>query len=63
MAAALEERSACEVLDWNDAIDALKKEIEVLEVDKVRLSAEVGGLSTARADAENFYKEVEVLRK
>jgi hypothetical protein len=63
MAAALEERNTCEVLDQNGAIDALKKEIEVLEVDKVWLSAEVGGLSTARADVGNFYKEAEVLRK
>jgi hypothetical protein len=63
MAATLEERIMCEVLDQNDAIDALKKETEVLEVDKVRLLAEVGGLSTARADVENFCKEAEVLRK
>jgi hypothetical protein len=63
MAAALEERIMCEALDQNGAIDALKKEIEVLEVDKVRLLAEVGGLSTARADVENFCKEAEVLRK
>jgi hypothetical protein len=34
MAAALEECSSREVLDRNDAIDALKKEIEVLETQK-----------------------------
>jgi seryl-tRNA synthetase len=63
MAAALEECSMREVLDLNDAIDALKKEIEVLEAEKVRISMEVGGLPTTHADAENFCKEAEVLRK
>jgi seryl-tRNA synthetase len=41
----------------------LKKEIEVLEAEKVRISTEIGGLPTTRADAENFRKEAEVLRK
>jgi hypothetical protein len=62
MAAALEEHSMHEVLDRNDAIDALK-EAELLEAEKVRLSVEVVGLSTSRADTENLRKEVEVLRK
>jgi hypothetical protein len=35
MAAALEECSTHEVLDQNDTIDALKKEIEALEAEKV----------------------------
>jgi hypothetical protein len=41
----------------------LKKEVELLEAEKVRLSTEVVGLSTARTDAENIRKEAKVLRK
>jgi hypothetical protein len=37
MAAALEERSTHEVLDWNEAIEALKAEVEVLGAEKTRL--------------------------
>jgi predicted transcriptional regulator len=63
MVAALEERSTREVLDQNDAIDALKKEIEVLETEKARLSVEVRVLSTARTDVEVLHKEAEALKK
>jgi hypothetical protein len=35
MATALEEHSTHEVLDRNDVIDALKKEVELLEAQKV----------------------------
>jgi cell division protein FtsB len=48
MATALEERSH-EVLDRNEAIEALKKEVEVLVAQKTHLTAEVGGLSSACA--------------
>jgi type II secretory pathway component PulC len=54
MAVALEERSTHEVLDRNEAIETLKTEVEVLVVEKTRLMAEVGGLSTAHAEAENL---------
>jgi chromosome segregation ATPase len=63
MAAALEERSTRVLLDRNDTIEALKKEIEVLEAEKTRLSVEVGGLRTARADADDLCSQVETLTK
>jgi hypothetical protein len=59
MVAALEEHSTHEVLDRNDAIDALKKEIEVLETEKAQLSVEVRVLSTTRTDTEVLHKEAE----
>jgi hypothetical protein len=54
MAAALEECNTRVVLYQNGAIEALKREIEVLEAKKTRLMAEVGGLSTACAKAEDL---------
>jgi predicted RNase H-like nuclease (RuvC/YqgF family) len=63
MAAALEERITREVLDRNEAIEALKEEVEVLGAKKTRLVAEVGGLSIACVEAENLRKEIESLRK
>jgi FtsZ-binding cell division protein ZapB len=51
------------LLDRNDTIEALKKEIEVLEAEKTRLSAEVGGLRTARADVDDLRSQVETLTK
>jgi hypothetical protein len=41
MALVLEERSTSELLGRNDAIKALKKENELLESEKTKLSAEV----------------------
>jgi predicted RNase H-like nuclease (RuvC/YqgF family) len=63
MVAALQERSTCELLDCNDAIEALKKEIEVLEAEKTRLSAEVDGLRTTHANVDNLHAQVETLTK
>jgi prefoldin subunit 5 len=63
MATALEECSTCEVLDRNEAIEALKKEIEVLVAEKTHLTAEVGGLSSTRAEVENLRKEADLLKK
>jgi FtsZ-binding cell division protein ZapB len=63
MAAALEERNTHEVLDWNEDIKALKMEVEVLVAEKTRLTAEVGGLSSARAEVENLRKEMNLLKK
>jgi tRNA(Ser,Leu) C12 N-acetylase TAN1 len=63
MAAALEERSTCELLDRNDAIEALKKEIEVLEAEKTRLLAEVDGLRTTHTNADDLHAQVETLTK
>jgi FtsZ-binding cell division protein ZapB len=63
MASALEERSTCEVLDRNEAIEVLKKEVEVLVAKKTRLTTEVGGLSSARAEVENLWKETDLLKK
>jgi FtsZ-binding cell division protein ZapB len=63
MAAALEERNTREVLDRNEDIKALKMEVEVLVAEKTRLTAEVGGLSSARAEVENLRKETNLLKK
>jgi hypothetical protein len=70
LALTLEERSTSELLGWNDAIKALKKENELLESEKTKLSAEVvelanlclvvGGLWTKK---EKVDKEVVELRK
>jgi predicted transcriptional regulator len=70
MALALKERSISELLGQNDAIKALKKENELLESEKTKLSAEVvelanlrlelGGLQTEK---EKVDKEVVELRK
>jgi len=38
MAAVLEERCSLEVISRNEAIEALKREIETLEAEKARLS-------------------------
>lgn len=63
MSAALDERSTREVLDRNDAIDALKKEVEILEAEKTWLSAEVSNLNATRADLGNLRTKVESLTK
>ena len=44
MAEALKEHSTQEVVDHNQAIEALKKEVETLEAEKDRLIGEVGVL-------------------
>jgi hypothetical protein len=63
MAAALEECSTREVLDRNEAIEALKKEVEVFVAEKTCLTMEVGGLSSARVEVENLRKETDLLKK
>jgi hypothetical protein len=70
MALALEERSTSELLGWNDAIKALKKENELLESEKTKLSAEVVELANLRlvvgglrTEKEKVDKEVVELRK
>jgi hypothetical protein len=44
------------VVDRNLAIEALKKEVDTLEVEKTRLVGEVGGLRTAHAKLEELHK-------
>lgn len=63
MAAALEEHGSLEVLNQNEAIEALKKENDNLEAKKAKLALEVRGLTTARAKAENLRKETKNLLK
>ena len=62
MAEALEERSTQEVVDRNLVIEALKKEMDVLEVEKTWLVGEVGCLRTAHAKLEELQK-VDLLNK
>jgi hypothetical protein len=57
---AIEERGMQEVVNHNFAIEALKKEVHILNAEKTRLAGEVGGLS---ADLENLRKEVNSLNK
>ena len=62
MAAALEERCSREVICRDEAIDALKKDNETLEAEKVRLSEEVRGFSLARQELESLRKERDELK-
>jgi len=62
MAAALEERCSREVICRDEAIDALKKENETLEVEKVRLSEEARGFSLTRQELEALRKERDELK-
>ena len=63
MAEVLEEHSTQEVVDRNLAIEALKKEMDILEVEKTRLAGEVGGLRTAQAELGELQKKVDLLNK
>ena len=63
MVEALEERSTQEVVDCNLAIEALKKGMDILEVEKTRLTREVGGLRTAQAELGELQKKVDLLNK
>jgi hypothetical protein len=62
MATTLEECSTREVLDRNEAIEALK-EVEVLVAEKTHLTMEVSGLSSAHVKVENLWKETDLLNK
>ena len=62
MAAALEERCTREVICRDEAIGALKKENEILEAEKVRLSEEVRGISLVRQELEALRKERDELK-
>jgi hypothetical protein len=52
-----------EVVDYNLAIEALKKEVETLEAEKTRLAGEVGGLCITHAKLEELQKKVDLLNK
>ena len=52
-----------EVVDRNQAIEALKKQVDTLEAEKTQLVGEVGGLRTAQANLENLWKNVDSLSK
>ena len=56
---AIEARGTQEVVNRNLAIEALKKELDIVEAKKTQFVGEVGGLSAARTDLENLRKEVE----
>ena len=52
-----------EVVDRNQAIEALKKQVDTLEAEKTQLVGEVGGLRTAQPDLEGLRKNVDSLIK
>lgn len=56
-------RRFCEVLDRNEAISLLKKEVELLSAEKERLLAEAKDLPFARSESEGLRKEVVWLRQ
>jgi len=62
MAVALEERCSREVIYHDEAIGALKKENEIMEAEKVRLSEEVRGFSLVRQELEALRKERDELK-
>ena len=45
------------------AIEALKKELEMVEAEKARLAGEIAGLRVAHGDFENLQGKVESLGK
>lgn len=63
LAEALEERGTQEVVDRNLVIEALKKELEVVEEEKKRLTAEVATLRSSRKEIEDLKVKVESLDK
>jgi len=60
---ALEERGTQAVVARDLAIEALKKELEMVEAEKAQLAGEIAGLSVARGDFENLQGKVESLGK
>jgi chromosome segregation ATPase len=59
MALAMEERTTMEMLGRNNAIEILKREVEVLESEKTKLSAEVFELASLRLEVNNLYGDRE----
>jgi hypothetical protein len=51
------------VVDRNLSIEALKKELEMVEDEKTRLAGEIVGLRMARGDFENLQGQVNSLGK
>ena len=60
---AIEEHGMQAMVDRDLAIEALKKELEMVEAKKARLTREIAGLSVARGDFENLQGKVESLGK
>jgi len=58
VAEALEERSTQEVVDRNLAIEALKKEMDILEAEKTRLAVEVGGSAPPKLSWGSFRRRL-----
>ena len=63
MAGALEEWASKEVIDPDGAIEALKKEVEMLEVERAWLAGEVENLRVAQSDVENLRGKMSSLSK
>jgi hypothetical protein len=59
MALALEECNTTELLGQNDAIKTLKKENELLETEKAKLSEEVAELASLRLEVGGLRTEKE----
>jgi cell division protein FtsB len=63
MAAAIEERGTRKVLDRNDAIKALKKEIDVLKAEKTQQSLEVASLNVFALMRRTFVARLKLLTR
>ncbi|XP_066341470.1 uncharacterized protein [Miscanthus floridulus] len=63
MSEVLEERTVEEVIKWDEAIEALQKELDKVEDEKKRLSAEVADLRVAHQTADDLKIQVGALEK
>lgn len=60
---ALEERGTQAVVDRDLAIEALKKELEMVEAEKTRPAGEVAGLHASQVNFDDLKKKVESLNR
>ena len=60
---AFEERGTQAVVDRDLAIEALKKELEMVEAEKTRPAGEVAGLHTSQVNFDDLKKKVESLNR
>jgi hypothetical protein len=62
MAMAMEERTTTEMLGWNNAVETLKREVEVLGDENTMLSTEVTRLSAKASEVADLLLKVASFR-